>query len=90
MVVPTVIVDVLLPLTWSTKFVPPPWPTLTVRVPPTGGVGVTVGPGTVGVTVGPGTVGVWVGPVGVVAWKGWSSAPTTKIGSVVLLSMTAA
>ena len=61
-----------------------------MRVPPTGGVGVTVGPGTVGVTVGPGTVGVWVGPVGVVSWNGSSSAPTTKIGSVVLLSMTAA
>ena len=51
-VVPTEMVVVLLPLTWSMKFVPP-WPTLTVRAPPAGGVGVTVGPGDVGVAVGP-------------------------------------
>ena len=32
-VVPTEMVVVLLPLTWSTKFIPP-WPTLTAAVPP--------------------------------------------------------
>ena len=91
-VVPTGMFDVLVPETWSRNRIPSaPAPTLTVRVPPAGGVGVGVGAGGVAVrvAVGPGGVGVDVAP-GVMGCGGWSSAPITKIGSVVALSMTAA
>ncbi|PYQ67097.1 MAG: hypothetical protein DMF54_05570 [Acidobacteria bacterium] len=82
---PTRIVVRSEPLFWSTNLTPP-CPTLTVMVCPAGvGVGVGGGVGTVGcgVAVGP---GAGVNPGG----AGLSSAPSTKLGSVVLLSITAA
>ena len=87
-VVPTVIVDVLLPLTASMNWVPPCEVTVTVRGPLGGGVCVGVRVADL-VAVGPEGVGVRVAEV-VTGGCGWSSAPTTKIGSVVALSMTAA
>ena len=57
-VVPTLMVEVLFPLTSSMNWVPPCEVTVTFRVTPTGGVGVLVGPP--GVLVGVGGVGVRV------------------------------
>ena len=93
-VVPTVMVDVLSPLTASMNWVPPSEVAPTSCTSPCG-VGVGVGPDGVGVrTEGVGViVGVCSGGVGVAVVTGvtgWSRAPATKIGSVVLLSMTAA